>query len=67
MPIQPSLLERLLFFQLKLAPAPILDLAGALAYQALSVAAELDLFRALHRRLMTPSELAAQLEIHERG
>ncbi len=67
MPIQPSLLERLLFFQLKLAPSPILDLAGALAYQALSVAAELDLFRALHQKPMTPTDLAAHLEIHERG
>jgi hypothetical protein len=62
MPVQPNLLERLLFFQLNQAPAPLLDLAGALAYQALAAAAQLDLFQVLGRGPMKPAELAAQLE-----
>ena len=67
MPVQPNLLERLLFFQLNQAPAPLLDLAGALAYQALAAAAQLDLFQVLGRGPMKPAELAAQLESEERG
>ena len=67
MPVQPNLLERLLFFQLNQAPAPLLDLAGALAYQALAAAAELDLFQALSEGPMEPTELAARLESDERG
>lgn len=67
MPIQPNLLERLLFYQLNLAPAPLLDLAGALSYQALSTAAQLDLFNALHLKPMTPAELAIHIDAHERG
>ena len=67
MPIQPKLLERLLFYQLKLASAPLLDLAGALSFQALSTAAKLDLFSALHLKLMTSAELAVQIDARERG
>jgi hypothetical protein len=67
MPVQPNILERLLFYQLNLGPAPLLDLAGALSYQTLATAVELDLFQALHRGPITPGELAAQLESDERG
>lgn len=44
MPIQLNLLERFAFFTLNAAPTPLLDLAGALGYQALSTAVRLDLF-----------------------
>ncbi len=67
MPVQPNLLERLLFYQLNQAPAPLLDLAGALSYQTLATAAQLDLFRVLGRGPMTPAELASQLGAQERG
>jgi hypothetical protein len=67
MPVQPNFLERLLFFQLNQAPAPLLDLAGALAYQALATAAQLDLFQVLSRGPLKPAELAAQIESDERG
>ena len=43
------------FYQLNQAPAPLLDLAGALSYQTLATAAQLDLFRVLGRGPMTPA------------
>jgi ubiquinone/menaquinone biosynthesis C-methylase UbiE len=67
MPVQPNFLERLLFYQLNMAPAPLLDLAGALSYQTLATAAQLDLFRALHQKPMTVPALADRLAADERG
>ncbi len=67
MPIQPALLERLAFYRLNAAPAVILDLAGALAYQALSVAVELGVFPALETRPRTAAELAQVLDLETHG
>jgi hypothetical protein len=53
MPIQTSFVERAAFFTLKLAPSPILDVAG--------------LFAALAARPQTPAQLAEQLRCQERG
>lgn len=67
MPIRTTLLERALFYQLNVAPAPLLDLAGVLSYQALSTAVQLRLFEALQERPLTAAEVAGQLAAQERG
>jgi SAM-dependent methyltransferase len=67
MPIQPNFLERTAFFTLSAAPAPMLDLAGALAFRTLSAAVHLDIFTSLAQRPSTPAELAQTLDLHERG
>ncbi len=67
MPIQPNLLERAAFFNLNAAPAPMLDLAGALAYQIVSAAVRLNVFTALQERPSGPTELAQTLGANERG
>ena len=67
MPIQPNLLERTAFFTLNQAPAVMLDLAGAISYQALSTAVGLGVFDALAARPMTAAELARTLEAQPRG
>jgi cyclopropane fatty-acyl-phospholipid synthase-like methyltransferase len=67
MPIQPNLIERTAFFTLNLAPAPFMDLAGAMAYQTISTAVRLGVFQALDEQPSTAGELAKQLEIQERG
>ncbi|WP_420627342.1 methyltransferase [Candidatus Leptofilum sp.] len=67
MPIQPNFLERTAFFSLNAAPAPMLDLAGALAFRTLSTAVHLNLFATLAERPFTPAELAQHLNLHERG
>jgi 2-polyprenyl-3-methyl-5-hydroxy-6-metoxy-1,4-benzoquinol methylase len=67
MPIQANFLERTAFFTLNAAPAPMLDLAGALAFQTLSAAVHLNLFPALAERPSTPAELAQSLQLQERG
>ena len=67
MPIQPNFLERTAFFTLNAAPAPMLDLVGMLAYQAVSTAVRLHIFKALAERPSTPPELAQRLNAEERG
>jgi len=67
MPIQPNFLERTAFFTLNAAPAPMLDLAGALAFQAVNTAVRLNLFTTLQERPSTPTELAQSLNCQERG
>ena len=67
MPIQPNLLERTAFYTLNAAPAPMLDLAGALAFQTMSTAVQLNLFDALQTRPFTLAELAQNLNCQERG
>lgn len=67
MPIQPNFLEQTAFYTLNAAPTPMLDLAGALAYQVVSTAVRLDIFRELHKRPFTAPELAQTLPANERG
>jgi 2-polyprenyl-3-methyl-5-hydroxy-6-metoxy-1,4-benzoquinol methylase len=67
MPIQPNLVERTAFYALNAAPAPMLDLAGMLAYQALSTAVRLDIFNCLAERAASPAELAVVLGADEPG
>ncbi|WP_420643734.1 methyltransferase [Candidatus Leptofilum sp.] len=67
MPIQPNLLERFAFYKLNAAPTPMLDLAGALGYQALSTAVHLNLFETLQKRPSSLTELAQRLGCQERG
>lgn len=67
MPVKPNFLERIAFYNLKAAPAPMLDLAGALAFQTMSTAVKLDLFDELNARPATLTELSQSLNCHERG
>jgi 2-polyprenyl-3-methyl-5-hydroxy-6-metoxy-1,4-benzoquinol methylase len=67
MPIRPNLLERTAFYTLNAAPAPMLDLAGMLAYQALSTAVRLNIFNHLANQPAAPAELAMILGADERG
>lgn len=67
MPIQPNLLERTAFFSLNQAPAVMLDLAGAISYQAVSTAVRLGVFDALAERPMPAAELARALDAQPRG
>lgn len=67
MPIRPNFLERFAFYNLNAAPAPMLDLAGALAFQILYTAVQLNIFNTLHKRPLTLPELTQTLDCHERG
>ena len=67
MPIQPNFLERTIFFRLNAAPTPMLDLAGALAFQVLSTAVQLNIFSTLQQRPLTLPELTQNLNCQERG
>lgn len=67
MPIRPNMVERFAFFRTNAAPTPMLDLAGALGYQALSTAVRLNLFNTLHERPSTLTECAQTLNCQERG
>lgn len=63
MPIQPNFLERTAFFTLNAAPVPMLDLAGALAFQAVNTAVHLNLFAALQERPFTPHRTGANPQL----
>lgn len=67
MPVQPNFLERAAFYTLNQAPGVMLDMAGALSYQALSTAVRLGVFEALDGQSLTPAELANALDAEERG
>jgi ubiquinone/menaquinone biosynthesis C-methylase UbiE len=67
MPIQPNFLERTAFFTLNAAPAPMLDMAGALAFQVVSTAVHLNIFNILHEQPSTLPELTQTLNCQKRG
>ncbi|MCA9943070.1 MAG: methyltransferase [Anaerolineales bacterium] len=67
MPIQPNFLERFLFFTANAAPTPMLDMAAALGYQAISTAVHLNLFEQLHKRPSSAADLAQSLNCQPRG
>lgn len=67
MPVQPNLLERIAFYNLNAVPSSVLDLAGLLAYRAISTANELGVFKALAERPYSVLELTDQLQVQERG
>jgi 2-polyprenyl-3-methyl-5-hydroxy-6-metoxy-1,4-benzoquinol methylase len=67
MPIQPNFLERAAFFTFNAAPGVLIDLAGALGYQALSTAVQLGVFTELAKGGGTVPELGVRLGVSERG
>ena len=67
MPIKPNFLERFAFYRLNAGPAPMLDLGGALAYQVVSTAVQLNIFNLLAESSATPAELTQRLNSHLRG
>ena len=67
MPVRPNFLERIAFYNVKAAPAPMLDLAGALGFQTLRTATEINLFDELNEGPATLAELSRNLGSPERG
>lgn len=67
MPITPNLIERSVFYTLNVAPAPMLDLFGAMAFRALTAAARLGVFEALADGPRTAVQLARRIEADELG
>jgi len=62
MPIQPNFLERTAF-NLNLVPGVMLDLGGALAFQALYLAAQLEVFQVLaDGRVYTHDDIQSWLQ-----
>lgn len=62
MPMQPNLLERMLFLQLNLGPGPVLDIWSAIGFRAVLAAVRLGLFAALADGPLTPEALAGRLQ-----
>lgn len=67
MPVRPNFLERTAFYSLNAAPAPILDVAGAISYYTLSTAMRLNIFSQLQKKPATTADLAQTLDLEERG
>jgi hypothetical protein len=67
MPIAPSFVERVLMLRLNQAPAPTLDMYGAIANRAVSAALRLGLFEALRDGNLTCAQIADKLDANERG
>ena len=67
MPIVPNLPERLLFLRLNRAPAPLLDVFGAVAFRAALAALKLGVFEELREGPLAPADLAGRLGTDERG
>lgn len=67
MPITPNLLERLVLLRLNRGPGPILDLFGAGAFEAVTLALDMGVFEALSAEAATPATLADRLDADERG
>ena len=67
MPLLPNPLERFVFFDLNLAPAPLFDLFAAAAFRAVLAGLELGVFDALDQAPATPAELAPKLAVDARG
>lgn len=60
-------MEHLILLRLNQGPGPMLDVLGALACRAVSVALELGVFGALSGGPLTAAEIARQIEADERG
>lgn len=67
MPVNPNVLERLLWLRLNRAPGPFLDLFSAAGFRAATIALELGVFRELSHEPRTPTDLAQELDLDERG
>lgn len=67
MPINPNIIERLLWFRLNRAPAPFLDLFSAGGFRAVTTALDLEVLQTLADAPRTPAELAQELDLDERG
>lgn len=67
MPLNPNALERLALYRVDLAPAPMLDLFGAGAFEAVTLAMDLGILEALAEEPATPADLAARLDADPEG
>lgn len=67
MPIIPNFLERLVMLRLNQAPAPTLDMYGAIANRAVSVALRLEVFETLRDGPLPAGEVARKIEVNPRG
>ncbi len=67
MPIQPSFLERLLFFNFNAGPAPVLDIWSGIALRVTLAAVRLGVFESLAEGPLTPERLAEKIGTDPRG
>ena len=67
MPIVPSFLERTVLLTLNRGPGPMMDLAGGLAFHALSVAVKLRIFEAIGNNSLTSNEVAHLISADNRA
>ncbi len=58
MPVVLSIIERTILLTLNRGPGPMMDLAGGIAFHALSVAIKLKIFEAIGDKSLPPSEIA---------
>jgi SAM-dependent methyltransferase len=67
MPIIPNFIERMLMLKLNQAPAPTLDMYGAVANRVVSTAIRIGVFEALRDGGMTSTQIANKLNVDNRG
>lgn len=67
MPITLNFIERMLMLRINQAPAPILDMYGAIANRAVSMALRFGVFEALRNGGLTCAQVANKLDANERG
>jgi predicted O-methyltransferase YrrM len=67
MPVTPNFMERMILLKLHKGPGPLLDLLGAWAFKAVSVAVKLDIFESLSSGPLTATEIAHRMKASERG
>jgi precorrin-6B methylase 2 len=67
MPIIPNFIERTIMLRLQQAPAPTLDMYGAIANRAVSTALKVGVFESLRGGELTCAQLANLLDVDQRG
>ena len=67
MPVTPNFTERMVLLKLNQGPGPMLEMLGAWAFKAVSVALKLDIFESLNSRPLTAAEIAHRMKASERG
>jgi len=67
MPVTPNFIERMVLLKLNQGPGPMLEMLGAWAFKAVSVAVKLDIFESLNSGPLTAAEIAHRTKASERG
>ena len=67
MPVTPNFIERMILLKLNQGPGPMLEMLGAWAFKAVSVALKLDIFESLNSGPLTAAEIVHRINASERG